>query len=173
VGAFLYKFALLPSWVVLLPGCIFYAHLVFGRFRVSLGPFMALVLVWGHLTAFTWTLCGWEMGLTASLGFGMLLGFGMTWAFSVADCLGFRGGLARFALFILGAALPFGILIACGAIWLIVMGARVADWAFVTGSALILIAAGAVVAWAAWFSLRMWKRARDIVATSGSLPRAQ
>lgn len=91
-------------WFSLLTLALYYGHLTARRFRIGLGAFLLLALVWCNGTAFTWALAGWEAGLTVALGLAAGLSYARCWSGSVAQLLGIERPERQAALYLLGVA---------------------------------------------------------------------
>lgn len=105
-STFFWRLALVPFWVVLVIVGGYYAHLVIRRFQLSLGAFIVLMMVWGHVSGAVWVSAGWEMGVTMFLGLGTLLCFGVTWGQAAARLCGVKRPVVRGGFTILGTLLP-------------------------------------------------------------------
>lgn len=154
---------LAPAWVVLAPCLIYYAHLAIRRFNVCLSAFVAIVLVWGNLTAFTWAVSGWEKGLSMALGAGVVLGFGFSWGSTAIAFLGCRTVRARVGLVLLGSLLPVAIVGVAVTAWLSVLSFRVSDWSSAAVLSFLLVVSVAEIAAVAWLSWRTRLRARTLL----------
>lgn len=108
-----------PVWFSLLTLALYYGHLAARRYRIGLGPFLLLALVWCNATAFTWALAGWEAGLTVALGLAAAMAYARCWSGSVACLLDVTQPAKSAALFVLGlahAASYPGLLLGSGAL---------------------------------------------------------
>jgi hypothetical protein len=166
LAKFLYCFGLVPAWGPLFFAAAFHLHLVIRRYRVSLGAFVLLMLVWGNATAFTWAVEGWQPGVTMGLGLGMLLGFGLTWASSVATFLGVERRFVLACLTALGVLFPPALVITVSSLALLVFALWLRDWSFAVAAGGVFLAAAAAVTWAARLSWRAWKQARQALASA-------
>lgn len=108
-----------PVWFSLGTLALYYGHLAARRYRIGLGPFLLLALVWCNATAFTWALAGWEAGLTVALGLAAAMAYARCWSGSVACLLDVTQRARQAALFVLGlahAASYPGLLLGSGAL---------------------------------------------------------
>jgi len=93
-----------PIWFSLGTLALYYGHLAARRYRIGLGPFLLLALVWCNATAFTWALAGWEAGLTVALGLAAAMAYARCWSGSVVGLLDITQPARQAALYALGLA---------------------------------------------------------------------
>lgn len=150
------RWAIVPAWIVMLSAGAYYLHLIFGRFRVSLGAFIALMVLWGNLSGLAFAWAGWVAGVTVLLGLGALLAYGVVWGESIARLREVQSIPARVGLVALGA-------LTWPALTLCVAGMVVTAYIIVRWWIILAVCVGlAIAAVNAIFSRRAHKAARAI-----------
>lgn len=157
-----------PVWFSLLTLALYYGHLAARRYRIGLGPFLMLALVWCNATAYTWALAGWEAGLTVALGLAAAMAYARCWSGSIGCLLDVTQPAKQAALYALGlahAASYPGLLLGSGAL---ALGLKFWTDALVWAGIGLLAFSLPVQGGALYFSHRARKAARKLLETKAA-----